>query len=191
MGTRLVTGPQEEPLSLEEAKLHLRVTGTGDDFLIQGLIVAVREWAENFTHRKLITQTWDWTLDALPALQTDWITAPFGALQSVNSITYIDSAGDTQTLAGSPAQYQVDIDSDPGRVAMPYGDAWPALRGDLSGVTARIVVGYGLAAKVPRSIKTPMLLYLEALYDRDERTMRLYIEAAEALLLPHRIYSIA
>jgi uncharacterized phiE125 gp8 family phage protein len=191
VATRLVTGPIEEPLTLLEAKDHLRVTGTADDYKILGLIIAVREWAESFTHRRFITQTWDWTLDDYPA--TDWggwIDVPFGALQSVSAITYLDSAGDTQTLTGSPAQFQYDIGSDPGRIAALYGEAWPSARGDLSGITARITVGYGLAAAVPRSIKLPMLLYLEALYDKDERTMKLYMNVAEALLLPHRIYSI-
>lgn len=190
MGLRIVTPPVEEPLTLAEAKDYLRVTGTADDFKIMGLIIAVREWAESLTHRRFITQTWDWTMDAFPGI-TGTLEIPYGKVQSVNAITYVDSDGATQTLTGSPAQFQVDYVADPGIISTyTYGDPWPSHRGDIGGIAVRITVGYGLAAAVPLTIKLPMLLYLEALYDKDERRMQLYMNAAEALLLSHCIYTI-
>ena len=58
MPSVLVTAPTEEPVSLAEAKLHLRVDYTNDDVLIGALITAARQHAENDTRRALVTQTW-------------------------------------------------------------------------------------------------------------------------------------
>jgi uncharacterized phage protein (predicted DNA packaging) len=43
-----------EPISLQEAKKHLRVEFDDDDDLIQGLITAAREYAEVFMNRPLV-----------------------------------------------------------------------------------------------------------------------------------------
>lgn len=43
-----------EPITREEAKRHLRVEFDDDDALIDGLIVAARQWAEDFLNRPLV-----------------------------------------------------------------------------------------------------------------------------------------
>ncbi len=58
MPLQLVTPPAEEPVSLEEAKLHLRVDFDEDDALILALISAARQAAETITGRQLITARW-------------------------------------------------------------------------------------------------------------------------------------
>lgn len=184
----LVTGPQQEPVTLDEAKVHLGVSGTARDFSIQALIIAAREWAEHETHRRLITQTWDWRLDEFPASPAD---LPLVPVQSVSSISYIDENGDAQTMPTS--DYTVDARSEPGRIVLTAdGDGWPTL-GDteVGAVTIRIVAGYGLSAKVPRTLKLAMLLHIEAHFDRDERSMRTILEAASNLMKPHVFYRIA
>ena len=66
MPSVLVTAPAAEPLTLAEAKLHLRVDDTADDALIGALITAARQHAEHDTRRALVTQTWKLALDASP-----------------------------------------------------------------------------------------------------------------------------
>jgi hypothetical protein len=51
---------------LGDAKLHLKVDTPDDDSLITALIVAARRYAETFTRRAFISQTWDLFLDHFP-----------------------------------------------------------------------------------------------------------------------------
>ena len=54
----LLTPPVAEPLSLEDAKLFLRVEHDADDERIASLIAAARGEIELATRRVLMTQTW-------------------------------------------------------------------------------------------------------------------------------------
>ncbi len=160
----LVTAPAAEPITLAEAKAHLRVDGSDDDTLIASLIGAARRHVEDLTGRALITQTWrlSWD-DQFPAE----IRLPKGSLQSVDEIAYIDTAGATQIL--DPSAYQVDADSEPGRVVPVYGASWPVARSQPAAVTVDWTCGYGDAADdVPAPIKAAMLLLIGTLYrDRE------------------------
>ena len=66
MSLQLVTAPTEEPVSLVEAKLHLRVDFSEDDLLITALIAAARQAAETLTGRQLVTARWKYILDSFP-----------------------------------------------------------------------------------------------------------------------------
>ena len=120
----LVTPPQYEPVSLDEAKDHLRVTASDDDVRITGYITAARKWVENYLGRALITQTWDKWLNQFPSSypytalyiepetyhsEDNIIEIQKAPLQSVTSITYTDENGVDQTL--STSIYTVDTDT--------------------------------------------------------------------------------
>lgn len=189
----LVTAPAAEPVSRSEAKAHLRIEAsvTDDDTLIDALIVAAREHVEDFTRRALVTQTWDLKLDAFPC--DAYIKVPLPRLQSVTSITYVDTAGTTQTWSSS--DYQVDTASEPGRIAPAYGESWPDTRaGQLNAVTVRFVAGYGAASAVPQKIKQAMLLIIGHWYEHRENVVisaqaQEIPFAAEMLLWPYRVLS--
>jgi hypothetical protein len=53
----------EEPVSLLEAKLHLRVDFDDDDVLITTLIGAARQAAETMTGRQFVTARWQYVID--------------------------------------------------------------------------------------------------------------------------------
>lgn len=120
MITTLVTAPTGMPLSLDEATDHLRVDHTSDDGYIQALIMAATEQVENITNRKLLTQTWKAYADRWP---NGYFTLPYGQLQSVTSVKYLDTTGASTTWDNT--EYIVDIDSDPGRIVLGYNETWP------------------------------------------------------------------
>lgn len=68
MPEQLIQAPALEPISLAEAKNHLRVDTdlTEDDLLIGMMISAARGIAERFTKRAIITQQWKVFLDIFP-----------------------------------------------------------------------------------------------------------------------------
>lgn len=194
MGLSLTTAPDLEPLTLDEAKTHLRVDAgdTSQDALISALIQAARESVESFTRRALVTQTWTMTLDRFPVRsamvpstsgasvyattsgQASGITGavirlPYPPLQSVTSITYVDANGATQTLA--TAEYVVQTDTLPGQIALAYGKYWPTTRSQENAVTITYVAGYGAPSSVPARLRAAMLLILADLYERREATI--------------------
>ena len=109
MSLSLVTTPTSEALNRTEVKDHLREDGTDQDTLIDALIVAAREAAEGFTNRALINRTWDLRLDGF----LEEIRLPRPPLMAVDSIKYVDTNGDTQTLATT--EYTVDQWMEPAR----------------------------------------------------------------------------
>ena len=162
---KLVTGPTVEPVSLTEAKLHLRVDGTDDDTVISALIVAAREAVEHIARRALISQTWELILDSWPDSPFE---VPLPPLSSVTSIKYKDEDGVEATFSSS--SYVVDADSQPGRVALASEASWPG--GTLypvGGVRVRFVAGYGSAATaVPQRYKQAILLLVGHWYEHRE-----------------------
>lgn len=168
MAIRLITEPAFEPVTLEEAKLHLRVDHTEDDLLISEYIKASRMFVEKFTARALVAQTWELVIDSFPSSE---IQLPLPPLQSVESIKYDDSAGVEQTLGTT--QYEVDTVSEPGWV-VPVITGWPS--GTFNGINAvriRFVAGYASANSppidtVPSSLKSAILLQVGNFYANRE-----------------------
>lgn len=163
--------PDVEPVSLTEAKEHLRVDTTADDTYISACIVAARQSAEDFLGRQLITATWVYKLDAFPATRygADAVLyLPRPPVQSVTSVQYVDTAGATQTLSAS--LYQTDLSAEPARIAPARNQTWPTTDTDtLAAVTITYVAGYGDAASdVPQAIRQAILLTLGHFYENRE-----------------------
>ena len=183
MALKLFTAPSVEPISLAEAKLHLRVDIDDDDDLISSLITTVRIYAESITNRALIQQTWDYFADAVPA--SDRIVVPLPPLISVTGLYYTPYGAGESTL--SSAYYTVDTNSTPGRVVLNSGYAWP---GDTlavaNGFRMRFVAGYGAAgSNVPQAIRQAMLLLIGYYYENREAGGSL--RAVDMLLWNYRI----
>jgi uncharacterized phiE125 gp8 family phage protein len=167
MSLKLITGPAAEPLTLNEARLHLRLitdpadaTAHPDDAYVSALIASAREAAEHLTGRALMQQTWELALNCFP----DVIELPKPPLVSVTSVKYIDQNGDEQSFAG----YQLDTHSEPTRLLPAFGESWPSTRLQPNAVVVRYVAGYAGANAVPQQVKSWMLLRIGMLYENRE-----------------------
>lgn len=160
MSRKLITAPAAEPVSLAEAKQHIKDVPTSDEGLLALFIAAAREECENMLRRALITQTWEKYLDAFP----DAIELFYPPLQSVTSIVYVDPNGAQQTLAST--EYVVDDKQEPAWIVPADGKSWPSTRGGvINAVTVKFVCGYGAnETTVPKAIKNWLLLRIAGLY---------------------------
>ncbi len=179
-----------EPVTIAEAKAHMRVEHSRDDTLIGALITAARQSCENMLGRSLLEQTWRKTLDQFP----DAIELPYPPILSVTSLQYIDDSGATQTL--SAASYTLDSASEPGWLVPAYGYAWPTTQDVINAVTVTYKAGYGTAANaVPEAIKTWIKIQVAHLYENREASVVGVSVAAlpfiDSLLDPYRVVMVA
>ena len=179
--------PSEEPVSIEEAKAHLRVDIEDDDNLILNLITAARKKAETVLKRSLITQTLIYYPDEWP--DDDYIELPLPPLQSVTSVVYTDYAGTATTLTQN-TDYVADIKKDPGRVVLDYGMTWPTTTLDVtSPIAITYIAGYGTPEDVPMPIKQAILILVSDYYENRESYIvgqtPSHIKTVEALLGPY------
>lgn len=137
------TAPAAEPVSTAEQKAHMRVTGSGEDTLIDTYVSTARQMVEEWAGRAFIDTTFALHLDKFPAKAE--LQLPRAPLSSVSNIQYVDTAGDTQTF--SSASYHVDTDAKPGRIVLDQDDSWPSDVDQRPGaVTINYVSGYGAAS---------------------------------------------
>jgi len=162
---------------LQEAKVHLRVDGNESDTYINTLIVAARNHVESLTRRKLVQQTWDYTLAGFPIGD---ILLPTQPVSSVTSVSYVTPAGATATFTtgASPdvAQYDVVTDGPRTRVFPKYNVSWPSTRVHGNAVTVRFVAGYDpttdspadYTGNIPGDLKACLKLIISDLYENRE-----------------------
>jgi uncharacterized phiE125 gp8 family phage protein len=161
MNYTLVTPPTSEPITLEEAKLHLRVDSNVEDTLITALIKSARSKVENDTWRSLITQTWKLNMDTDEVKTFTGVTK--SPIQSIAHIKYFDINVIQQTL--STGSYQVDILNEPARIKIPE---IPQINDQMNAMEIMFISGYGVAASVPEDLKLAMLLLIGHWYEHRE-----------------------
>ena len=188
----VVTPPASYAVTLAEAKRHLAIPAaeTDHDDMISALIAAASEVCEQITNRKFITQTIDFYLERFPFER--WFEVPFGGLQSVVSISYVDEDGNPGVFSSN--EYQVDNAGVLGIIQLKEDAEWPDTADEtLRGVTVRYSCGYGDASAVPKSIKQAILMYVGTFYENRESIISGTIVAkvpdtVELLLQSHKIF---
>jgi len=172
--TKIATAAAATPVTLTEAKAHLRVDFSTDDTLITTLINVATEYAEKRLGRALISQTWDMYFnDWDEALANDCdgenIYIPFSPLASITHIKYYDTSNVQQTITST--EYDVDIISEPGLVKLSAAatSGWPALYNRPNAIVVRFVAGYGAAStNVPETIRAAIKLLISHFYENRE-----------------------
>lgn len=185
----LLTPPVLEPVGLDELKNFARIEDSGDDDLLASLIAAARQWAEAYTRRAFLGQTWALYLSGPP--RGDRISLPRGPLLAVTSVQIFDE-NDVATDWNN-ANYYADATSVPGALVLRSGACWPVPGRAANGIVVTYRAGYGEAAAcVPEplrlAVKQLALHWYEnrgealisATYARPPLTI-------EALLNPYRV----
>lgn len=186
MSLALTAGPLVEPVSVAEAKAHLRVDTAAEDLLISSLILTSRLHIEVALGLALITQSWRLTLDAWPP--GDAIPLPLHPVIEVGAVTYRSAAGTEATLPASA--YLLDP-GPPARIVRAAPN-WPATTGPAHTVSIAFTAGFGpSAADIPAPIRQAMLLLVAHWYEHRDpveigHPSAAIPEAVSALLAPYR-----
>jgi uncharacterized phiE125 gp8 family phage protein len=180
----LNTPPLVEPLSLEEAKAHLRISHDDDDQYITRLIAAARRQIELRTSLAIITQGWTALCDRWP--QSGTIGLPVAPVASVTDILLHGDENTSATL--EPAHYILDAASRPARIVLRADRLHPQATRAINGIEIRFVAGFGATSDaVPQDIRQALLLTVASWFsDRGELNRAALPLMASALIQPFR-----
>lgn len=165
MKLELTTAATEEPVDPGELTMRARISTSSEGSMLTDMLAEARDAAELHTGSRFITQTWTAYYDRFADLVHG---LPFAPVVSITSLTYVDTDGDTQTVASSV--YELGPKYGIGRVRLKYDQVWPTdvrLHEDV--VIVKAVYGYGAKAAVPLPIKAAIIVHAANAYaHRDE-----------------------
>lgn len=151
--------PAGEPITLAEAKAHLRIDGVQEDTLIEDLIRAAREHLEQVTGLALMARGFRLYRDAWP--EDGLIQIARGPVQAIDAVTVYDAAGLPAELSLTGAI--LDGRPRPARLLLP---ARPEPGKAMNGIEIDFTAGFGeAAAEVPDTLKRALLLHVAHLYE--------------------------
>jgi uncharacterized phiE125 gp8 family phage protein len=157
----LTTPPPFLPVTVEDAKNHLRIDTDDEDSIIRGFIEAATEWVENATDRQLITASYAFSFAEVP---DEELELPKSPLVSVDSVTYIDADDEEQTL--DPSAYRVTTNTTPGEIV--FIDSPDSLADRTDAITVNYTAGYGDPEDVPYLLQMAILQLVGTWYSNRE-----------------------
>lgn len=187
MTVLLLVPPALEPVSLEEAKAHLRLAGSDDDDYVSALIVAARLQVETAIRRVLIDQTWriyrdDWPRDGL-------VDLPIAPVRSITEVVVYDADGEPTTLG--PTAWALDAASVPARLKLLGTGPTPGR--PLNGIEIDVVAGFGASGvAVPQPLRLAIMTLVARWFENREGAgfgivPSAVADAFEALVAPYRV----
>lgn len=167
-----VTPAAALPVSVADCRTYGWDILADDATMVENFLRAGIERLFNLGGPVLITTTLRTYLDMWPA---GVIRLPHPPLATISSITYVDTAGTTQTWP--TAEYQVDIASRPGVIYPAYTYTWPSARLQLNAITITYTAGYGAAdTAVPYELKLRMMQYAKYRYEHRDQVDEAFLD---------------
>lgn len=150
---RVYQPPRALPLTLAEAKTHLRITHSADDTDISEMIRGAAEFCQTVSYRTFVATTWQMDVNKFPD-RTFWLPRSPGI--SLESFRYRDSAGDWQTVSSS--LYRTDFVRQPATIVRRRDSSWPSPDLDTGCVSVRWVAGMAAPATIDATTNTVTIL---------------------------------
>ena len=181
-------------VTLDEAKIHLRVSQSDDDNYITSLIIAAQQNVENYCNimffRTTVVQRGDSWGDISSLLISPIKSSADIALVSIK---YYDA--DNVQITANLADFIFDKYSQPARIGMAPDFSLPSLAGRIDAVEATYSVGTTLASKVPLALKQAVPIFIGQWYENRQeavvgRSVGVVPMAAQYLMNPYRIQTL-
>jgi uncharacterized phiE125 gp8 family phage protein len=159
--------PSFEPLTLADAKAHLRVDVSDEDTLITSLISAARIYVEARTGRVLSQRAFTVELDGFPMNGED-IVLPFAPVSSIVSVSYFDTSGAAQPMVAG-TNYRSALGLHLPRLRLPVtATEWPETANVSDAVSISLIAGYSGVNAVPETINQAMRLLVGHWFENRE-----------------------
>ena len=156
---QVITPASTYPVSLTEAKSHLKVDTSADDTYIESIIKAATQLSEEYTNRFFIDTVIEQYASSFAELQTLFKSK----VNDVQYVKYYDSDETLQTLADT--EYDKMLSYEPSQIQLADGKSFPSITKRNDAVICRYTVGYGSSASdVPEIIKQAILLTIGNFY---------------------------
>jgi uncharacterized phiE125 gp8 family phage protein len=156
------TIPDNMPVTLAEAKAHLRITHDQADTEILGYLLAATEYAETRAQRIFRQRTLTLVLDDFPGLDEP-VVFDLSPVQSITTIQYYDEDNATQTHTTA---YLVEDATGVSCLYPNYDTQWPNTVERPDAVTITYVAGYSSVATVPQRAKNAIMMLTKHGYDQ-------------------------
>lgn len=180
--------PANPVVTLEAAKLHLRVDHSDDDGVITALVGAATDHLDGWggiLGRALVNQTWRQDFGGFYACEK--LRLPLVPVIAAPTVAYFDDDNVSQTL--SDTVWQVLTDALGPYVALKPGQSWPTVYSRPDAVSVTFVAGYGAEGTyVPEALRVAVLTHVKMSYDPDSRDV--LQPMFDALTNPYRRISI-
>lgn len=171
MEYRILSQPVSEPITLADARAHLRIIAYGspeshpDDAYVTQLISEAREWVEKHLNRSLATKTIEFYANEFKE-KYELSLLP---IQSVDSITYLADDNTIKTVGASV--YKFKAYESAAKLILASNQHLPTdLIGEEDAITITVTAGYTNGTSpdtypLPHPIKAAMLLIIGHLYE--------------------------
>jgi uncharacterized phiE125 gp8 family phage protein len=165
MSLVMTSGPALEPVSLAEAKAHLRLDGTVEDSLVQSLVITSRLHIEAALGLALVTQSWSYFLDRWP--RSGRISLPIRPVAAISHVRAWSADGGSVLL--DTADFLLDGQGLPPRLVLRGGVVPVEPLRALNGIEIGFTAGFGPSAEdVPATIRHALLLLVAHWYENRE-----------------------
>lgn len=199
MNLKVLARGTAEPVTLAEAKLHLRVDVTDDDVLIGAMISAARDLVERYTSRTLIYTayrmtmdmwTWDIELPRSPAVEAaaNLIT---GIAYATPRIRYWDNDYVQQTITYADDDFELLLDNNPPLLVLPPSTIWPITAPLQRGaIEIDWIAGYAAGSTgIPQLLRLAIMMLVAHWYEHREAVGSFGSEVPLAVDSVLRLYS--
>lgn len=157
------SGPAQEPVSVAEAKAHLRLETDADDALVASLSLTSRLHIEAALGLALTSQDFTLVLDRWP--KSGHVEFPVRPVAAVSAVRVLAIDGTPEIIA--PQTYLLDAAAVPPKlVGTGTGTPWPAPGRAAGGIEIDLTAGYGpTPGDVPAPIRQAILMLVAHWYE--------------------------
>lgn len=157
--------PTVTPVTVADAKTHLRIDDSDSDSYISELIEVAAEAVTEMAGKALITQTWQ--IKTGQVVGRAKLYLPFAPVQSITSIAYFDA--DDASQSADTADYALKGDDDRAWIEPVGMGQWPSMYDRTDALTVTYVAGYGASpSNVPANLRQAVKMLVGHWYENRE-----------------------